>query len=109
MIVTVSPARPLETVPDRKTRLPNTTSERFASSETSAGVGAGGGGGAGGDGLAFTTAVAVDVAAFEPSEFVARTRTRSVSPTSADVTARVLESEPMMAEQLAPPVSQRSH
>src|SRR5262245_60629001 len=100
MIVTVSPARPLVTVPDRKTRLPNTTSDRSASSETSVG---------GGDGFGFTTAVAAETAVFEPSLLDALTRTRSVSPTSADVTTRVFVSAPMIAEQLPPLVSQRSH
>src|SRR5688500_432774 len=76
------------------------TASPLASSVTFAG---------GGDGFALTTAVGTDVDVFEPSALDARTRTRSVSPTSADVTTRVFPFAPMIAEQLPPFTSQRSH
>jgi hypothetical protein len=56
-----------------------------------------------------TTAVGTDVSALEPAPFVARTRTRRVLPTSADVRVYALLVAPMMFEQLPPFESQRRH
>ena len=60
-------------------------------------------------GLAETTAVGADTATLDPAEFDARTRTRSVFPTSTDVSVYVLLAAPMMFAQLLPFESQRRH
>ena len=52
--------------------------------------------------FAFTTAVGFDVACAEPSAFLAVTRTRSVSPTSAFFTRYDEVVAPPMFEQFAP-------
>jgi hypothetical protein len=50
-----------------------------------------------------------DTAVPEPVLFEARTRTRSLLPTSVDVSVYVLFVAPMMFEQLSPFLSQRRH
>jgi hypothetical protein len=69
----------------------------------------GGGGGGGGLTAATTTAVCDEVAAAEPLRFVAVTITRSVWLTSAVERTLVVPVAPLIALQLAPAVSQRSH
>ena len=59
--------------------------------------------------LRVTTAVGADVAAVEPSGFVAVTRTRIVFPTSTPRSVYVRAVAPLIAEQLLPLVLQRSH
>jgi hypothetical protein len=56
-----------------------------------------------------TTAVGADVAEAVPAELRAVTRTRSVVPSSADVSVYVFAVAPLMLEQLPPVRSQRRH
>src|SRR5919197_5008047 len=99
MIVTCWPASPFSTEPDSTTAPRYVTIERLPSSATdTAGVG-----------FAETTAVGTEVAALDPASFDARTRTRSVFPTSADVSTYVLCVAPLMFAQLPPVESQRRH
>ena len=68
--------------------------------------------GEGADGLesgAVTTAVAADVAAADPLRLLAVTRTRAVAPASAVARLYVCARAPVIAWQLAPLESQRSH
>jgi hypothetical protein len=55
------------------------------------------------------TAVAADVAAADPLRFVAVTMTRAVAPASAVERLYVCVRAPVIARQLAPLESQRSH
>ena len=56
-----------------------------------------------------TTAVGAELADAVPAEFRAVSRTRSVVPSSAEVSVYVLLVAPLMSEQLAPVRSQRRH
>ncbi len=59
--------------------------------------------------MAVTAAVAADVALVGPPEFVAVTTTRSVWPTSAEVSLYVDDPAPVMLAHASPDVLQSSH
>ena len=63
----------------------------------------------GGPELEATTAVALEVAVVEPSEFVAVTLMRSLCPTSLESSSRWFVVSPEMLLQLLPFESQRTH
>src|SRR5438552_18996323 len=97
-MVTGSLAWPLATEPNSVTARPYTAIDWLMFSESDFGGWA-----------AATTADGSEVAVLEPASFDARTPTRSLVRTSADVSVYVLAVAPMMFEQLMPLASQRRH
>ena len=63
----------------------------------------------GGAGAAATTAVCAEPAEPEPTVLVALMLTRTVDPTSAELSVYVWVAAPTMSTQLAPALSQRRH
>src|SRR6266581_8921089 len=96
-MVTASLGWPFATEPNSVTARPYTAIDWLMFSESDFGGGAA------------TTAVGREVAILEPASFDARTRTRSLLPTSTDVSVYVFAVAPMMFEQLTPLASQRRH